>query len=583
MGSLCNESVSGYPDQQVLTKEWRDHISPWLRKLLQSVAFSSRDQAKAVFNSDLVDKLVCQADSAQKVFDMYGVAEFLFLLNEDQRRKELLVKLSQIVPYTAIYLEITAVCAKLNDYTARLEYLEKALEKNPAMPELLSDMGGILIKLNQRRRGLELMRKSARQLPDNAAVFSNYLCQCHYAEELDCDQLYSEHRDWAKINADADYIKDHKNDPDPDRKLRIGYISPDYRVHPVGILMNPVFVEHDRDQFDVFAYSNIQQWEAFTDEIKRNVDTYRIVTGVSSRKVVDMIKADKIDILIDLAGHTSNNRLDVMAYKPAPVQVSYLGYFDTTGMEQIDYFLTDCLMSPPESRKYYTEELFYLPGTCLSFNNLMKWPDVADSPFRKNGYMTFGMYSNPVKINGKIARLWGQILEKTTNSRLKILLRGGKSRDVISIYLKLLKDSGVEIDRVDILGEKTLGEYMSAYNDVDIMLDTYPYNGGMTTCDAFWMGVPVVSLVGEHHFSRVGLSLLSAVGLEYFAAKTGAEYVAKACGLAGMPDALNKIRGSLRQRVSCSVLGNVQVQTRNIENAYRQMWRRWCGKGNQKV
>lgn len=576
MGLSCSESIAGYPDQDVLIKKWRDNISPWLRNILQSVAHASRDQAKEVFNDELVSDLLAREDSPQKFFDMYGVAEFLNLLKENERCKDLLVKLSEILPYTAIYTAISNICAKLCNHTERLVYLEKALENDPGMPELLSDIGGVLINLDQRDRGFELIRKAVEKKPESSVIYSNYLFRCHFAEELDCEHLFAEHKKWAKIHADADYIKDHKNDPVPDRKLRIGYISPDFRLHPIGILMNPVFRLHNRNKFEVFGYSNVQQWDKFTDVIKDNVDTYRLITGRNTMEVVDTILDDKIDVLVDLAGHTGYNRLDVMAHKPAPVQASYLGYFETTGIEQIDYFLTDENMSPPQSRKYHAEKLFYLPGTCLSFQETAKKTNLVPSPVLNNGYVTFGMFSNPTKITRKIARLWGRILSKVENSKLKILVRGGNNEDFISIYYDLLEQCGLPMDRVQMQGELSLDDYMAAYNQVDIMFDTYPYNGGMTTCDAFWMGVPVVSLVGEHHFSRVGLSLLSSVGLEYFAAGSEDEYIAKACALAAMPESLAKIRQGLRQRMLSTPLGNTALQTRNLENAYREMWLRWC-------
>jgi predicted O-linked N-acetylglucosamine transferase (SPINDLY family) len=265
-----------------------------------------------------------------------------------------------------------------------------------------------------------------------------------------------------------------------------------------------------------------------------------------------------------------------MAYKPAPVQVTYPGYFDTTGLEEIDYFLTDSQMSPPQSQQYHTEEIFPLADTCFCYNIPGESPEVVASPVIENGYITFGMYSNPTKITPKIAKLWSRIMQNSKGSRLKMISKGTQDEKLASIFLKVLEDAGISPERVDICGKMPMRDYLREYCKVDIMLDTYPYNGGATTCDALWMGVPVISLVGEHHFSRVGLSLLSAVGLDYFACKNEDEYVAKATVLASKPEALNKIRVQLRQRMKASDMCNPQKQAKNMEDAYRQMWRRWC-------
>lgn len=577
MEHTCCKAGLEYPDEDLLRSKWRSYISPWLRDLLKSVAYSSREEAAKVFNKDLVDRLVAEEDSPQKVFDLYGTALFFNLLGDNRIYKYLLVELSKLVPYPSIYFAISEACERLYHLTDRLEYLEKLHSLNPEDPGILNNLGMSLMNLSQKEKGIELLRKSVDLLTDYKEPFSNYLFNLHFCEELDCLEIYQEHRRWAKTHADVNYPTEHRNNPDPDRKIRIGYISPDYRYHPIGILMLPVITYHDREKFEVFGYSNIVRHHTIADSFKEQFDTYRTITQCSTEEVVDMILEDEIDILIDLAGHTGSNRLDVMAFKPAPVQVTYLGYFDTTGMEQVDYFLTDSEMSPPESQKYHTEELFYMPDTCLGRNVIVEIPDVAACPVFENGYITFGMFSKTSKITRKMARLWGEILDKTKNSRLKLIFGSGIEKDV-AVFLELLEECGVPIDRVDFGQGMLPTEYFGAYNQADIMLDTYPYAGGMTTSDALWMGVPVITLVGEHHFSRVGLSVLKSVGLEYFAARTEQEYVAKACALAAMPESLAKIRSTLRDRVLASPLGNPKEQTRNIENAYREMWRRWCDK-----
>lgn len=578
MELTSGETLAGYPSEIVIVKEWKSHISPWLKKLIGSILPENPQQALGLFGTELVDDLLSQQDSPQKVFDIYGVGQILHLIGDSKRAKDLFVELSKTVPYASIDVDIAAACAVQQLTSERHHYLQRAFEKQPENPCLWNVLGTSYLGMNCKDKGLELLGRSIEKIPTHKFSFSNYLFYSHYAEELDCQKIFEDHKRYAKFNANVEVITDYKNSPDPNRPLRIGFISPDFSRHPVGTLIEPFISLSDKDNFELFAFSNVSKEDGQTKKLRGLFDHFRRVSGLASRKVVEMILEDQIDILVDLAGHTGNNRLDVMAYKAAPIQVTYLGYFDTTGLEQVDYFLTDSLMSPPETQKYHTEELFCLPSTCLSYNAAIDTPNITPSPCLKNGYITYGMYSSPTKITKKMARLWGRILNNTKDSRLKMVLKDGDSEETVSNVLSILEKCDVPCERVEIQGKIPLEEYFAAYADVDIMLDTFPYNGGMTTCDALWMGVPVVSLVGEHHFSRVGLSLLSAVGLEYFAAEAEEEFVAKASALSAMPDSLAKIRHTLRQRVLASPLGDPKLQTNNIENAYREMWRRWCEK-----
>jgi protein O-GlcNAc transferase len=578
MGSSCDNVEVSYPTQDILLKEWRSHASPWVDDIFDDIGYGATARAARILNPDRINQLLNEEDSSQKVFDIYGAAMMLTMIKESVRAKDLLIELTKIVPYGALYVNIAGICTKIGSLYERVKFMKKALEKEPENSVVWNFMGSALMSVNEKEKGIEFLRRSIVKRPDNPMPFSNYLFNSHYLPELDCEKLFTDHKRWAQFNAVKDFVvSDHKNVRDLDRKLRIGYISPDFRAHPVGVLIKPIIDSHDRNDYEVFGYGNVGNRDSFTEHMKSRFDHYRNIIGVEGKKVVEIIIDDGIDILIDLAGHTGGNRLDVMAYKPAPIQVTYLGYFDTTGLDQIDYFLTDGQMSPPESQKYHTEKIFQLPHTCFCYNIPDETPAVVSSPVLENDFITFGMFGNPAKITPKSASLWARILQNTDGSRLKLIIKGGQNDEMTSIFSKLLEDAGISRDRVDICGKMPLGEYFAEYGKVDIMLDTYPYNGGATTCDALWMGVPIVSLVGEHHFSRVGLSLLTSVGLDYFACKTEDEYVAKASVLAAKPEALAKIRGTLRQRMQASPICDMELQTKSIENAYREMWRRWCG------
>ena len=577
MDSTYENVNINYPPQDILLREWRSNVSPWVVDIDEDFRCALFERASRILSPERIEQLLDENNSAQKVFNVYGTAILLKMLNQPVRAKDLLVELTKIVPYAALYVDISGICTQIESLFERAKFLEKAFKKDPQNSVIWNFLGSALMSINKKERGIELLRKSAEARPDNQIVHSNFLFFCHHANELDCQKLFADHKRWAQFNVNEELtIKDHTNTPDPNRKLRVGYISPDFRAHPVGLLIKPILDYHNRDDVEVFGYGSVSGKDKFTRHLETCFDHYRDIIGIDDTKVVKMIVDDGIDILIDLAGHTGGNRLGVMSLKPAPVQVTYLGYFETTGLDQIDYFLTDSQMSPPESQQYHTETIFPLPDTCFCYNIPDETPAVVASPVLQNGYVTFGMFSNPNKITPKTAILWAKIMQNAANSRLKLIIKGGQSDELTSIFLNLLEEAGISRDRIDVRGKMSLGNYFAEYGKVDIMLDTYPYNGGATTCDALWMGVPVISLVGEHHFSRVGLSLLSSVGLEYFACKTEDEYVAKASVLANKPDALAKIRGTLRQRMKASAMCDMHLQAKSIENAYREMWRRWC-------
>ncbi len=362
--------------------------------------------------------------------------------------------------------------------------------------------------------------------------------------------------------------------------MRIGYISPDFKKHVVSYFFEPLLDEHNRDAVEVYGYGNIDRLDSTTSRLQKKFDCYRNIWDVNDDAVARIIEQDKIDILIDLAGHTRNNRLLVLARKPAPVQVTYLGYCDTTGMEAVDYLLTDCITAPPESQKYYTEQLTYLPGGYFCYTPPENAPVVTPPPAAKKGYVTFGTFTNNRRLNRRVLEVWTEILKLTPNSRLLLGFRGGDDEKVQEHYLSQFEECGVSRERIEISGGKAPSEYIKQYNDVDIVFDTFPGNGGTTTCEALWMGVPVISLIDKHQNGRVGLSILSRLDMQCFAAATPAEYVAKAVALANKPESLMEMRASMRSRMAESSLCDRKRLARDVETAYRQMWRQWCrGRG----
>jgi len=333
---------------------------------------------------------------------------------------------------------------------------------------------------------------------------------------------------------------------------------------------------HDSDAVEVYGYGNVEFEDKVTQRLKEKFDRYRNVRELSDDATAELIRHDAIDTLVDLTGHAADNCLGVLAQRPAPIQVTYLGYPNTTGLEAVDYRLTDALADPPALQRFYTEELVFLPDGFLCYRPPDFAPPISPLPADKKGYVTFGSFNSNCKINPVVARLWADVLSADTNWRLLLKIKGGNEFQMRERYFSLLEQAGIHRARVDICGWKPPAEHLAMYREVDIALDTYPYNGTTTTCEALWMGVPTVSLVGECHASRVGLTILTRLGLEFFAAATPREYAAKAIALATNLPALARIRSSLRARIATSGLCHAKGFAAQVESAYRQMWHRWC-------
>jgi predicted O-linked N-acetylglucosamine transferase (SPINDLY family) len=413
------------------------------------------------------------------------------------------------------------------------------------------------MSVGQKGRGIEMLRQAVARAPERARIHSSYLANLHYMPDLNPEMLFAEHKRWGQIHAPAERARtSHRNNPDPDRKLRIGYISADFRTHSVAYNFMAFLDNRDPEKVEVYGYGNVVVPDTMTGLLKGKFDCYRSIHGIEDEEVVHIIEQDEIDILVEIGGHTTDNRLGVIAYKPAPIQVDY-GGFNTSGMEQIDYRLTDSLLDPPELRRFYVEESVCLPSGLFCYRPPEFAPPVGPLPAKRNGFITFGSFSNGIKINTSILSLWAQVLKKTENSRLLLKFRGGDERYLQEHYLSHLERMGVSGDRITICGWKPPVDHLDLYNQVDIALDTYPFGGCMTTLEGLWMGVPEVSLVGENSLlSRTGLSILSRLDMDFFAASTPDEYVSKAVALAHKPDALAGIRGSLRQRMAASTLCN---------------------------
>lgn len=353
----------------------------------------------------------------------------------------------------------------------------------------------------------------------------------------------------------------------------MGYVSPDFHAHSVAYFIEPVLARHDPAAVETYCYAEVAQPDAFTEHMKTLAAHWRGTFGRSDDEVADMIRNDAIDILIDLAGHTAHNRLAVFARRPAPVQVTYLGYPNTAGLPQMDYRLTDAAADPPGQEVYYTESLVRLPQGFLCYAPPHESPAVGPLPAATGGCITFGSFNALPKMNNEVIALWARVLQSVPGARLILKNKSLQDAKTCERYRQHFHPP----ERIELLGWlDDPADHLSIYHRVDIALDTFPYNGTTTTCEALWMGVPVITLAGERHAGRVGLSLLTQLGLTELIAKTPDEYVRLAVALAGNRERLAALRAGLRERMRRSPLCDAQSFTRDLEAAYREMWHKWC-------
>ena len=554
--------------------EWPD----WLKEAERHVSQGEHEEAAELLAEELFDAHIATTSKAEKEFVRYIAAGLLSRMKQHKRAEMLYKEILKSLPNNiAIYNELASLCRNLGRVNEAVQYLETAIKIKPDEPKIKGNLGVYLLQLGESEKAMALLQETVREMPENNFAYSNLFLCMHYVPGVGRKDIFEESRRWAESNAPLHLAKtQHNNIPDPDRRLRIGYVSPDFRQHSVSYFFEPLLDGHNREFVEVYGYGSVANPDKTTARLREKFDRYRDVTKLTDKEVAELVEHDKIDILVDLAGHTGNSRIFVLAYKPAPVQVTWLGYPDTTGMSQVDYRITDSIADPPGSEEFYTEKLYNLPDGFLCYGPGETMPSVTPLAAIQKGHITFGAFNESFKINSVVIDLWSRILKATPDSRLLLKFKAGRDDDFRQECLRQFEEAGISEERISILGWVSLADHLKLYNQVDISLDTYPYNGTTTTCQSLLMGTPVISLVGEAHMSRVGLSILTRLGLEFFAASTPDEYVSKATALAANPDALAKIRAQVRARMAFSPLCNRELFTKNIEQAYRKMWHDYC-------
>jgi protein O-GlcNAc transferase len=465
------------------------------------------------------------------------------------------------------------------DLDGAVEAHARLVELHPADPEAHNLLGTALAVEGRFDQAVRHFEEALRLEPRYAVAHSNLAFALNFDPHIDSGRLYAEHLFWDRLHGQGLTPRPiHQNDHNPDRRLRVGYVSPDFRTHAVSYFIEPILASHDPEQVEVFAYAELSASDETTSHVRSLVHGWRDTGRLTDADAAQQVRSDGIDILVDLAGHTARNRLGVFTHRPAPVQMTYLGYQNTTGLSTIDYRLTDSIADPSGEPQWYAEELLRLPGAFFCFAPPKTAPSVNGLPARATGTVTFGSLHNLIKLNAEVLRLWSEILRAVPSSRLLIFrhtLRGTGTRKRI---LQEFQDHGISGDRIRLEHDASPYDgYLGVYGQVDILLDSFPVGGHTITCEAIWMGVPVVTLCGSRYAGRMSSSVLRHLGLDDWVASTPGQYVAAAVRAATDLDRLAALRQGLRERMRDSPLCNRVTFTRQLEDAYRRMWRRWCG------
>ncbi|MGD1278717.1 MAG: tetratricopeptide repeat protein [Tepidisphaeraceae bacterium] len=460
-------------------------------------------------------------------------------------------------------------------YDEAIAAFGQALAARPDHADAQNNLAGTLKDVGDLDGSLAAYDRTIALCPDSAALHSSRLYTLYFHPGYDAAAILAEHRAWNDRHAKplAVQIRRHENDRSPDRRLRIGYVSADFRTHPVGLCFEPLLEQHDHRPFEIICFSNVPRADAVTARMQKHADQWLEIFGQSDQEVAELVRQKQIDILVDLSLHMAHNRMLVFARKPAPVQVTYLGYPGTTGLSTVDYRLGDSYIDPPGTEQFHSEKTIRLPRTylCWRFNGGEQ--AVGPLPALQNGYVTFGSLNNFAKVTPPVLETWGKLLSVVKDSRLILRCPQGQAADHVC---RALGRYGVDPRRLDLVGHLSWEQYVSLYQYQDIGLDPFPYPGHTTSCDSMWMGVPVVTLTGQTSVSRAGASLLHTIGLSELIAAEEQQYVEMARNLAEDLPRLMQLRATLRGRMQQSALMDAAGFARDVEAAYRQMWRQWC-------
>jgi len=466
---------------------------------------------------------------------------------------------------------------------AAIASYRRAIELRPDLVQAHNNLGNVLKDYREVDAAIASYQRALSLQPDSSLALSNLLFALHCSGDLSASAIFQEHVRWDEAHGRplGKFIEPHRNEVQPARRLRIGYVSADFREHSVTYFLAGLLEHHDAEQMELFCYDAKPEADSTAARLRSVAAHWRTIEGQTDAQAAAMIREDRIDILVDLAGHTAGNRLPLFARKPAPIQVSWLGYCDTTGLRTMDYRFTDAVADPPGmTESLYTERLIRLPNVFACFRPVMDSPAVGSLPALARGFVTFASFHTLAKLNDRLLTAWAEILRRVDRSRLLIVAAGLDEEERRQCLGEFFSRHGIGPERLEMRARLSLPQYLAAHGEVDLLLDSHPYSGHTVGCHALWMGVPVVTQAGEQYCSRMMASVLTSVGLTSLVARTTAEYVATAVRSVADLGQLAELRSTLRDRLQSSPLMDEAGFARDFERACREMWIQWCKGGD---
>ena len=465
----------------------------------------------------------------------------------------------------------------VGDHGLALEYGRRAIALDPSNAPALNNLGNALMTLGRLDEAIECYESALGLCPEMSCAYSNYLLCINYLRHYDAATILEKHLAFSRRYEMplTGQLKPYPNDLSAGKRLKIGYVSADLRNHSVAYFIGPVLAAHDRKHYEIYCYYNHPKVDEYTRRFRSCADHWRTIADLPDAAVADRIREDGIDILVDLGGHTSGNRLLVFARKPAPLQLSWLGYLNTTGLSSMDYRITDARATPMGMLDHcYSEKLIRLPYCQWCYEPPTPCPEVGPLPALARGNVTFASFHALAKISGEIIDVWARLLARAPGSRLLLVAPG---IELVADQLRQqFAGQGIDKSRIECLGKQPFPDYLALHNKVDINLDAYPYTGGTTTCHSLWMGVPVITLTGDTATSRGGASLLGVMGLDELIASTPEQYIDTAVALSANHARLASLRRELRSRMRGCRLTDGEAFTRTLEQEYRHAWQALC-------
>jgi predicted O-linked N-acetylglucosamine transferase (SPINDLY family) len=477
------------------------------------------------------------------------------------------------------YTNLVAIYLRHGNLDAGARTSRACLQACPGNTSTYINYAPILAGLGKTRDAVSAFQRALEADPQNYRCHSNLLFYQRYLGGIGNRELFDAHRVWNnKFGRRFESLRrPFANVADPRRRLRVGYVSSDFWSHSCAYFLRSAAFDYDRDGFEVTCYSNVDRPDGITERFRQSVDRWRDTNGLEPETLVEQIRADGIDILVDLNGHTARHFLLAFTAHPAPVQVTWLGYPGTTGLDAMDYRLSDRWLTPEGGPEPFSERLYRMDRISHCYTAPDGTPEVAPLPAARNGYVTFGSFNTFAKLSDDAVVLWSAVLEAVPTARLALKSRSIGSPEARAHIFDRFRAQGTDLERILFLGgQEKQASHLAMYELVDIALDTTPYGGMTTSCEALWMGVPVVTLAGDRTSSRYGASVLEAVGLPHLIASSPEDFVAIARRAAADVGALAELRAGLRARMAASPLCDVAGFARALERAYRDLWSRWC-------